>query len=162
MSPCPCLHVPLSPCVHVSMSPCPCLHASMSMSPCLHVSMSQCLHVSMSTSPGFYVSMSPFSRPCLLVLVHVSMSSSMSACPRPCLYVLVHVAMSCFHVLVQVSMAMPMSLSLKPYGKRKTELTTNGNFILFAAIGKRKRQTSVCLLQMETENGSLFSMVSKR
>jgi hypothetical protein len=42
---------------------------------------------------------------------------------------------------------------------RKTELTENGNFRLFAANGKRKRQTSVCFLQ--TEIGSLFSLVGK-
>jgi hypothetical protein len=33
----------------------------------------------------------------------------------------------------------------------------NGNFRLFAANGKRKRQISVCFLQ--TEYGSLFSLV---
>jgi hypothetical protein len=38
----------------------------------------------------------------------------------------------------------------------------NGNFRLFAANGKRKWQTSVCLLQTETGNGSLFSLVGKR
>jgi hypothetical protein len=32
------------------------------------------------------------------------------------------------------------------------ELTENGNFRLFAANGKQKRQTSVRLLQMRTEN----------
>jgi hypothetical protein len=31
------------------------------------------------------------------------------------------------------------------------ELTENGNFRLFAANGKRKRQTSVCLLETEME-----------
>jgi hypothetical protein len=41
------------------------------------------------------------------------------------------------------------------------ELTENYNFCLFAANGKQKRQTFVCLLQMETENGSLFSLVGK-
>jgi hypothetical protein len=38
----------------------------------------------------------------------------------------------------------------------------NSNFRLFATKGKWKRQTSLCLLQMETENGSLFSLVGKR
>jgi hypothetical protein len=40
---------------------------------------------------------------------------------------------------------------------------TNGkcNFCLFAANGKRKLQTSVCLLQTEMEKGSLFSLVGK-
>ncbi len=35
------------------------------------------------------------------------------------------------------------------------------NFSLFAANGKWKQQTSVCLLQMEKENGSLFPLVDK-
>jgi hypothetical protein len=35
-------------------------------------------------------------------------------------------------------------------------------FRLFAANKKLKQQTSVCLLQMKTENGSLSSMVDKR
>jgi hypothetical protein len=38
----------------------------------------------------------------------------------------------------------------------------NGNFRLFSANGKRKWQTSVCLLQTETENGRLFSLIGKR
>jgi hypothetical protein len=37
----------------------------------------------------------------------------------------------------------------------------NGNFHFFTANGKRKRQTSVCLLDMETESGSLFFLVGK-
>jgi hypothetical protein len=40
--------------------------------------------------------------------------------------------------------------------------TENGNFRLFAANRKRKRQTSVCLLQTKTENGSLFPLVGKQ
>jgi hypothetical protein len=35
---------------------------------------------------------------------------------------------------------------------KKPELTENRNFRLFAANTKGKRQTSICLLQMETEN----------
>jgi hypothetical protein len=38
MSPCPCLHVCMSACLHVSMYPCLCLYVSISPSPCLHVS----------------------------------------------------------------------------------------------------------------------------
>jgi hypothetical protein len=34
--------------------------------------------------------------------------------------------------------------------------------LLFAANGKWERQISVCLLQKETENGRLFSLLSKR
>ncbi len=44
---------------------------------------------------------------------------------------------------------------------QKIELMENGNFCLFAANGKQKRLTSICLLQTETENGSLFP-ASKR
>jgi hypothetical protein len=40
------------------------------------------------------------------------------------------------------------------------EPTENGNFHWFAANGGQKRQTSICFLQ--TENGSLFSLVGKR
>jgi hypothetical protein len=43
---------------------------------------------------------------------------------------------------------------------RKTELTENDNFHVFAADGKRKWQTLFCFVQ--TENGSLFSLVGKR
>jgi hypothetical protein len=41
------------------------------------------------------------------------------------------------------------------------ELPENSNFCLFAAKGKWKQQTGVCLMQMGTENKSLFSLVSK-
>jgi hypothetical protein len=34
--------------------------------------------------------------------------------------------------------------------------------LFVAAKGKRKQQTSVCLPQTETENGSLYSLVGKR
>ncbi len=43
----------------------------------------------------------------------------------------------------------------------KTELTENGNFCLFAADGKQRWQTSVCLLQTVKQTGSLFSLVVK-
>jgi hypothetical protein len=48
------------------------------------------------------------------------------------------------------------------FRKRKSELTEKGNFRLFDSNGKRKRQTSFCLLQKETESGTLFSLVGKR
>jgi hypothetical protein len=38
----------------------------------------------------------------------------------------------------------------------------NGNLHLFSENGKGKRQISVSLLQMGTENGRLFSLVGKR
>jgi hypothetical protein len=41
----------------------------------------------------------------------------------------------------------------------KRNYAENSNLRLFTANGKW--QTSVCLPQMETENGSLFSFVSK-
>jgi hypothetical protein len=46
---------------------------------------------------------------------------------------------------------------------RKTELTEIGNFRLFVCC-KRKMETAtfVCLLQTETENRSLFSLVGKQ
>jgi hypothetical protein len=43
-----------------------------------------------------------------------------------------------------------------------TELTENGNFHLLAANRKQRRQTSICFLQTETENGSLFSLIGKQ
>jgi hypothetical protein len=43
----------------------------------------------------------------------------------------------------------------------KTELTENSDFCLFAANEKLKRQTSLCLLQTEMENGSLLSLAGK-
>jgi hypothetical protein len=43
----------------------------------------------------------------------------------------------------------------------KKELTENGKFCLFAATGKRKQRTSVCLLQTEMETRSLSSLVGK-
>jgi hypothetical protein len=115
-----------------------CLHVSISMSPCPcpHASMSQCVHVSMppclhlSISPSFYVFMS------MSTSFYVSMSSS------PCLYVL-------------------MSLSLYVSGVPQTKNATNGKLQLrlFSSNREQKRQTSICLLQTETENGSLFSLV---
>jgi hypothetical protein len=45
--------------------------------------------------------------------------------------------------------------------KWKTELRGNG-LRLLAANGKWKWQTSVCLMPIETENGSLFFLVVKR
>jgi hypothetical protein len=38
----------------------------------------------------------------------------------------------------------------------------NGNFRTSAANKKLKQQTSVCLLQTEMENKSLFTLVGKR
>ncbi len=61
-----------------------------------------------------------------------------------------HVSMS--HVYVSM---------VSEFHKRKTELTENGNFRLFAANGKQKWPTFVCLLHRETENGSVFSIVDK-
>jgi hypothetical protein len=46
--------------------------------------------------------------------------------------------------------------------KQKTGLTENDSFRSFAANGKQKQQTSVRLLEMETENKSLFSMVGEQ
>jgi hypothetical protein len=108
---------------------------NVSLSPCryihIHGSISPCLHV--STSPCLHVSISP---------------CSMS----PCL---------CLHVSVSPSLCLHVHVSMFPeFCKRKTELMENGNFCLLVGNGKRKRQTSICLLQ--TKNRSLFSLVSKR
>ncbi len=189
MSLCPCLHVhvsmSISPCsclrvhVSVSMSPypclcvmslCPCLFVSISMSPCLHVHIS-IIHVSMSISP---LSMSP----CLHVsIIHVSMSSCLH-CPclhvsvSPCFHVFIspclHVSCPCLHVslspchLITLSLCPIVHVSMFPeFCIRKIGLTENGNFCLFAPNKKWKWQTSVCLLQTEMENGSVFSLVGK-
>jgi hypothetical protein len=42
------------------------------------------------------------------------------------------------------------------FRKRKTEFTENGIFRLFYANGKRKWQTSSCLLQTEKKKGVCF------
>jgi hypothetical protein len=86
-----------------------------------------CFHVDVSMSPFLHVPMS------LCLCLHVFMSPYLN-----------------------VSMSCP-PLHISGISQRKTELTENGNFRLFSANGKRKRQTSVCLLQTETENGHLFS-----
>jgi hypothetical protein len=44
----------------------------------------------------------------------------------------------------------------------KKEQMEHGNFHFFAANGKQKYQTSVCLLHIEMENGNLFSLVGKQ
>jgi hypothetical protein len=114
------------PCLHVFMSLCP---FSMSMS---HVSMS---HVSMS--PRLHVSTS--------LCLHVSMFPCLHFSIFPCLMFM----SLCFHV----SRCPCIHLHVV---KRKTELTEEGKFRLFTASRERKRQTLVCLLQTETENGSCF------
>jgi hypothetical protein len=117
--------------VSMSMSPCPCIHA----------------HVSMSMSPC----------PCLHS--HVSMSMS----PDPCLYFFMspclHISISpFFHVsmspYIHISILMSQSFS----GILQME---NGNFCLFAANGKQKWRTSICLLQMGTEKGIFRTQVRR-
>ncbi len=107
---------------------------SMSLCPCLHV------HVScMCMSPWLCIHVHVSRSPC----VHVSM------CPCLCL----NVSMSpspCLHAYVS---------TFPEFRKKKMELTENGNFRLFSANGKLNWQTSICLLQMETENRCLFSLV---
>ncbi len=73
----------------------------------------------------------------------------------PCL----HVSMSPFSMFffscLHVSSCLHVNVAMfQKYCKGKTEQTENSNFPFFAANGKRKRQTSICLLQTETENGS--------
>jgi hypothetical protein len=60
----------------------------------------------------------------------------------------------CLHVSMSVLVSMCPEFRTRNYGtKGKQKLP------LFAANGKRKRQTSVCFLR--TDNGSLFSLVGK-
>ncbi len=66
----------------------------------------------------------------------------------------------CFHISISPCFHVSISMFTE-FLKQKAELTENFNIHLFAANRKRKRQTSVCLLQTETENGSLFSLVGK-
>ncbi len=79
----------------------------------------------------------------------------------PCL----HVSMSpCFHVSISMSPCLHVSLFMSPcpeFCKQKTELKENGNFCLFSVNGKWKQQSFVYLLQTETENVRLFSLVTK-
>ncbi len=100
--------------------------------------------------PCLYVYVSMF--PCL----HVFMSSchvSISLC--------FHVSCLCLHVSMSASSCLHAS-KFPGFRKRIIILTESGNFRLLAENGKRKWQTSVCLLQTETENRSLFSLVGKR
>jgi hypothetical protein len=68
------------------------------------------------------------------------------------------VSASVFHLKQQhIYICCPFNI----YSIGKFELTENGNFRLFAANGKQKRQTSVCLLRTDMENGCLFSFAGK-
>jgi hypothetical protein len=75
-----------------------------------------------------------------------------------------HVHVSMFPFLhVHVSMFPCFHVSMFPeFRKWKMELTENDHCHIFAASRKQKRRTSVCLLQTEKENRSLFSLVDKR
>jgi hypothetical protein len=91
---------------------------------------------------------------------HISMSQFLHVSMSPCLFL---------HVSIHPSPCLQVS------GIRQTENRTNGkqqlpficckrktataNFRLSVANGKRQWQNSVCLLQAETENGNLFSLV---
>jgi hypothetical protein len=163
MSPCPCLHVHVS----MSMSACPGLHVHVSMSMSslrVSMSMSPCpfLH-SVSPCPCLYVHVFMSMSPCPCLHVHVSMSMSplrvsmsMSSCPClhsvspcPCL----HVSVSHVYVSMSPCPCLNIHVPMFPeFRKQNSELTKNGNFRLFAANGKWKRQTSVGLLQTETES----------
>ncbi len=100
------------------------------MSSCLHPCMSLCVFLHVSISPFLHVSISP----CLLL--HVSMS------PSPCLHVFMY---PCLHVSMSLSLHFHVSM-FPEFCKRQMELTKNGNLRLFAGNGKKKRQTSICLL----------------
>jgi hypothetical protein len=100
--------------------------------------------------------------PCPCLYVRVSMSMSLCPClhvyvaksPCPCLH------FSMFSCLISIFPC--PCLHVAGIHKGKTELIGNSNFCLFAASGKRKRLTSIGLLQTKTENGSLFALIGKR
>jgi hypothetical protein len=109
------------------------IYVHVSMYPFLQVSMYSCLCLHVPMSPCLHVPMSP----CLhfsMFPVFMSMyPCSMSSC------LCLHVSMSsCLHV------SMSMSLCFRKKGTNE------------------KRETSVCFLQTETENGSFFTLVGKR
>jgi hypothetical protein len=121
MSPCSCLHVNVS----LSMSPCQCIpvNVSLSMAPVNgSLSMSPCQYLPVNIS----LSMSP--RQCLPVNVSPSMS--------PCLY------LSTFPCLMSMSLCLSSMSMFPEFRKRKT---------LTSVYLLKKWQTSVCLLQTETE-----------
>ncbi len=97
--------------------------------------------------------------PCL----HVHISRSMSPCfISPCFHVSMSMS-SCFHVSITMSPFLLVHVS-HVLGIPQTENETNGKWHLPFVCCKRKTKTltSVCLLQTETVNGRLFSLVSKR
>ncbi len=112
---------------------------SMSLFPCLHFSC-PCFHVYVSILPCLclYFPMSPF--------LHVYMS--------PCLWL--HVSGIQFRKRKRNWRKTQLPFVCC---KRKMEMA---NFRLFAANGKWKRQTSVCLLQTENGNGKLSFVYCKR
>jgi hypothetical protein len=63
---------------------------------------------------------------------------------------------------IPISTEFQKSTSVDTLLQTENVTTENGSFLLFAANGKRKQQNAACLLQTETENGSLFFLVSKR
>jgi hypothetical protein len=68
---------------------------------------------------------------------------------------------SCLHVSMCLHSPC-LHLHVSEIQQTETKLTVNGIFSLFAANGKGKWQTSVCLLKTETENRNLFALVGNR
>jgi hypothetical protein len=81
-----------------------------------------------------------------------------------------HLMSPCLHDPVSMSMSPYLHVSMSPspcphvsmFLQMENGTNIKRNFRLFSANRKRKRQTSVYLLQMETENGCLFFLVGKR
>ncbi len=79
----------------------------------------------------------------------------------PCLHVsMSHVYVSMFDIPMSACLYVSVHVSMCPEFRTRNYGTKGKQKLpLFAANGKRKRQTSVCFLR--TDNGSLFSLVGK-
>ncbi len=130
----------------MSVSSCPChrTHVSMFMSPwpCLHVYVFKCPYI------YFHVFMYNVVHVFMYPFLHVSTS---------------HVYIpkfACLHL--QVSVYVSPCFWNSANGKHNLWKTATSVCLQQMENGTRKRQASFCLLQTETENGSLFSLVNKQ
>ncbi len=102
-----------------------------------------------------WTSVLPYSVWCLHVsmplFLHASMPPWLNVSMHPCLYVNVSTS-PCLHIWIHLHVFMSPCPCFHVSGIPKTNNGTNG---------KRKRHTSVCLLQTEMENGSLLFLARK-
>jgi hypothetical protein len=74
-----------------------------------------------------------------------------------------HSMFPCFHVYVSISMYPCFHVSMFPEFRKRMALKKKMvKSVSLLTNGKWKRQTSVCLLQRETENEILFSLIGKQ